>query len=243
MKEKELTIVYDGSFNGFLSAVFMAFEKKLEVSDICSKQKGQGQLFSDIVEVATNENCARRVWYAVQKGHHSAIKNIYFAFLSESTGIELMLYNYIRQIMISNSKSSIYCSDEIMLKISQLAGLVGREKKRLESELELQTIYPDLKLAYLEPDFNVLPLLSKFIRSCYKDSDWIIFDLKRKYGIYCHANKLQLVSASFISNNLAQRYLVEGEREIISIDNALQNYQQESDQEYKLNPETKSTAA
>ena len=243
MKNKEISIVYDGSFNGFLSAVFMAFEQKIEIADIRRKQSGQAQLFSETVEVTTNEDKARRVWYAVQKGHHNAIKNIYFAFLSEYNGIELMLYNYIKRIMLTTNESNKYCNDELLVKINQLAGLVGREKRRLESELELQTIYTDLKLAYLEPEFNVLPLLSKFVRSCYKDSDWILFDLKRKYGIYCHANKLQIVSASFISNNLAQRYLVEGDKEIISIENALGHIHQEKDQDINFRVENKPTAA
>ena len=231
------------SFNGFLSAVFKAFEQKLDVADIKRKEYGQGRLFSETIEIPTNELHARRVWYAVQKGHLHAIKTIYFAFLSESNGIELMLYNYIRRIMLNNSKSNSYCSDDVVVKIQQLAGLVGREKKRLESELELQTIYADLKLAYLEPDFNVLPLLSKFTRSCNKDSDWILFDLKRKYGIYCHDNNLQLVSAAFISNKLAQRYLVEGDREIVSIDSEIQRYQNEADREFHFSPEKKPTAA
>ena len=243
MKNKQLTIIYDGSFNGFLSAVFLAFEQKLEVVDIKRSQFSQGQLFSETIKVTTDENSARRVWYAVQKGHLSAIKTIYFAFLSEFTGIEFMLYSYIRRLMINSSNSTTYCPDDVVMKINQLASLVGREKKRLESELEMQTIYSDLKLAYVEPDFNVLPLLSKFIRSCHKDSDWVLFDLKRKYGIYCHANKLQLVSASFISNNLSQRYLVEGDREIISIDDALEHFQKDTHQDYSFRKEKNPTAA
>lgn len=243
MKNKENTIAYDGSFNGFLSAVFQVFEQKIQVNDIISNQNIQGGLFSDIIRVSTNDIQARRVWYAVQKENHSAIKNIYFAFLSESTGIEFLLYKYIRLIMLNDSTSSTYCSEEVILKINQLAGLVGREKKRMEAEVELQSIYPDLKLAYIEPNFNVLPLLSRFVRSCYRDSDWILFDLKRKYGIYCHDNKLQIVSSSFISNNLAQKYLVEGGKEIISMDHALENYNRETYQNPSFKRDKNPTAA
>ena len=243
MKDKETTIVYDGSFSGFLSAVFKVFEQKIKVADIKSNQNIQGGLFSDIVRISTNEIQARRVWYAVQKENNSAIKNIYFAFLSEAGGIELLLYKYIKMIMSNNTDSSTYISEKDVLKINQLAGLVSREKKRIEVGVELQSIYPDLKLAYIEPNFNVLPLVSKFVRSCYKDSDWILFDLKRKYGIYCHGNKLQIVSSSFISKNLAQKYLAEGDKEIISLDRALENYNKEAYQSLAFHRDKNPTAA
>ena len=243
MKDNETTIVYDGSFSGFLSAVFKVFEQRIKVADIISNQNIQGGLFSDIVRISTNEFHARRVWYAVQKENNSAIKNIYFAFLSEAGGIEFLLYKYIKMIMSNNTDSSTYISEKEILKINQLAGLVSREKKRIEVGVELQSIYPDLKLAYIEPNFNVLPLVSKFVRSCYKDSDWILFDLKRKYGIYCHGNKLQIVSSSFISKNLAQKYLAEGDKEIISLDRALENYNKEAYQSLAFHRDKNPTAA
>ena len=243
MKNKETTIIYDGSFNGFFSAVFKIFERKIQVTDIISNQNIQGGLFSDIIRVSTNDIQARRVWYAVQKENHSAIKKIYFAFLSEAGGIEFLLYKYIKMIMSNTTDSSTYISEEEIIKINQLAGLVGREKRRIEAEVELQSIYPDLKLAYIEPNFNVLPLLSKFIRSCYRGSDWILFDLKRKYGVYCHSNKLQIVSSSFISKNLAQKYLVEGDKEIISLDRALENYNREAYPHFSIQQDKNPTAA
>ena len=126
MKKKELTIIYDGSFNGFLSAVFEAFEQKIEVVDIKSNPYNQGHLFSETIRITTDESHARRVWFAVQRSNFNAIKNIYFAFLSESNGIEFMLYNYIRKLMIKDNESDVYCSDETVIKINQLAGLVGR---------------------------------------------------------------------------------------------------------------------
>ena len=38
---KETTLIYDGSFNGFLTAVFIAFEKRLNVVDIQKNNKNQ----------------------------------------------------------------------------------------------------------------------------------------------------------------------------------------------------------
>ena len=38
--------------------------------------------------------------------------------------------------------------------------------------------------AKIEPDFNVLPLIRKHFKERYADQKWMIFDLKRHYGIF-----------------------------------------------------------
>lgn len=211
MDSKEITLVYDGSFNGFLSAVFVSFQRNIQPCDIKRNRDVQAGLFTEITRVPTDEIHAKRVWYGLQKQNAEAIKTIYFAFLSEAGGIEMLLYDYIKQIMPHQTKSATNFSNEGLKKINQLATLVSREKRRIESTTELQSIYKDLSLAYIEPDFNVLPLLSRFFRSCYKNGDWILFDLKRKYGIYCSNNRIQMVSSSFVSQKLRQKHLCEGD--------------------------------
>lgn len=209
MKKSNRILLYDSSFNGFLSAVYVAFKANLEIEDIRSSKNIQGALFSETVKVETNELQARRVWYAIQRKNYSAIKDIYFAFLSESHGIEFLLLKYIKRIFSTRRISDSYDFKEDELKIKSLAGLVAREKKRLESEVNVQDQYSDLKLAYIEPAFNVLPLLSRYFKSVHKDFRWIIFDLKRKYGIYYSDQRVQLVSAAFVSNLIAQKQLIE----------------------------------
>ena len=39
MKNSKI-LIYDGSFNGFLTAIFVAFEEKIEVSDIQKNSVG-----------------------------------------------------------------------------------------------------------------------------------------------------------------------------------------------------------
>ncbi len=132
MKNSDKVFIYDHSFNGFLSAVFKAFEENTNVSDIQSSRNIQTGLFNETVSVGTNIEHAKRVWYSVQKKNYSAIKTIYFAFLSESHGIELLLYNYIRKIVLNSNNTDSYCNEESIAKINQLAALVGREKQQVD---------------------------------------------------------------------------------------------------------------
>ena len=115
------TLIYDGSFNGFLTAVFIAFEEKISVVDIQPNGKTQNGLFSESETIFTNVAKAKRVWNGVRSKSSSAINNIYFAFLSEKEGIEMLCYTYIQKLMATQDKKEMDYADETVLYISQLA--------------------------------------------------------------------------------------------------------------------------
>src|SRR5690606_1160023 len=93
--ENTKIIIYDGSFNGFLTVIFKAFEERLAIADIRRNTDIQKVFFTDTETVFTQMDKARRVWNGIQSKNHTAIKTIYFAFLSEIKGVELLLYKYI----------------------------------------------------------------------------------------------------------------------------------------------------
>ena len=192
--EKTKTLIYDGSFNGFLTAVFIAFEEKIHVADIQKNGKAQNGLFSETETIFTNVTKAKRVWNGIRAKSYNAITNIYFAFLSEAEGIEPMLFNYIQKLMATKDKKQVDFSDETVLYISQLARKVGREKHRMEAFVRFQLTKDDIYFANIEPDFDVLPLISKHFRNRYTDQQWLIYDVKRKYGIYYNLERVELVS-------------------------------------------------
>ncbi|AWX46224.1 hypothetical protein HME9304_03256 [Flagellimonas maritima] len=188
------TLIYDGSFNGFLTAVFIAFEEKLEVVDIQRNSQEQGGLFSETETIFTNVEKAKRVWNGIRNKSNNSISQIYFAFLSEADGVELILYTYIRKLMSSKNGKQMDYSDGTVLRISKLARSVGREKHRMEAFVRFQLTKDDIYFANIEPDFDVLPLISKHFRSRYADQQWLIYDVKRKYGIYYNLERVEMVS-------------------------------------------------
>lgn len=187
-------LVYDGSFNGFLTAVFIGFEQKLTHADIQKNNQLQSGLFAETETIFTNVEKAQRVWNGVRKKSNTAIKNIYFAFLSEQSNIEALLYHYIQKLMGSKYKGATDFSDDGVLKINQIAHKVGREKHRMEAFIRFQLTKDDVYFANIEPDFDVLPLISKHFRNRYTDQQWIIYDVKRKYGIFYNLNTVEIIS-------------------------------------------------
>ncbi len=187
------TLIYDGSFNGFLTSVYIAFEEKLNVADIQKNSQGQNGLFSETQTIFTNVEKAKRVWNGIRNKSYNTISTIYFAFLSETEGIEYMLYTYIKKFMAHKGKQDDF-SDDTILYIAQLARKVGREKHRMEGFVRFQLTKDNIYFANIEPDFNVLPLISKHFRNRYADQQWLIYDVKRRYGIYYNLEGVEIVS-------------------------------------------------
>ena len=51
--------------------------------------------------------------------------------------------------------------------------------------VRFELLQDEVYFAKIEPDFNVLPLIRKHFKERYfADSKWMIFDLKRHYGIF-----------------------------------------------------------
>ncbi len=188
------TLIYDGSFNGFLTAVFIAFDEKINVADIQKNDKGQNVLFSETETIFTNVEKAKRVWNGIRNKNYNAITNIYFAFLSEEDGVELLLYTYIQKLMAANRGQSVDYSDGVTLRIGQLSRSVGREKHRMEGFVRFQLTKDNIYFANIEPDFDVLPLISRHFRNRYADQQWLIYDAKRGYGIYYDLQGVEIIS-------------------------------------------------
>jgi probable DNA metabolism protein len=186
-------LIYDGSFNGFLTTVFVAFEEKLTVSNIQKNSGLQRGLFSEPETVSTQMDKAKRVWNGIHKKSHEAIKNIYFAFQSEAKGIEMLLYRYILKMFHGQGDSPWGHTDDISLKIGQWAKMVGREKQRMEAFAQFQLTKDQIYFAVIGPDFDVLPLISKHFRYKYPHREWVIYDFKRDYGLFYDGESVEMI--------------------------------------------------
>ncbi len=184
-------LIYDGSFNGFLTAVYSAFEMRFELTDIRRRTDGQKVMFAEPVLIRTETDKARRVWDGIGKNNYLAVRKIYFSFLSEQPGIELLLYRYIRNLF--KPAGNLEKELSISLKVDTLAEMVGQEKKRLEANLNFTHEVGPSALAILNPRFNVLPLITRHARSRFPDRSWILYDKKRKFALYFNKEEMQLL--------------------------------------------------
>lgn len=191
-------VVYDGSFEGFLSAVFDIYEYKFKDVHFASEENYQKNIFDKAHEVITDETKTLRVWKGLEhRMSRNALSKVYKTFLSEKKDIEMVLLDYIRYAFSSKTSIEYDFSNNSVLTVSQVAKIVYREKHRMEAFIRFQLTKDDLYYAVVEPDFNVLPLIKKHFLDRYADQQWMIYDTRRKYGLYYDKEKVITVSMSF----------------------------------------------
>lgn len=210
-------LLYDGSFDGFLTCVFYIFEYKLTKYKIQIAAIPVSDLFAEPITVTTDNEKSHRVWkrFCMLTEKNTQVK-VFKTFLSEIKGVENTLAYLLKKVLIAKEDLSNNYSDPQILKIQQVAKMVHREKHRMEAFIRFQKTKDNLYIATIEPDFNVIPLLINHFKDRYADQRWLIYDLKRKYGIYYDLNTVELTTVDFFTNHsfeIDENYLAEGEKD------------------------------
>lgn len=178
-------IEYDGSFEGLFSVVFDIYAHKLQNVKIYQKGERTSPLFGEKVAVQTDDEKAKRVWRKLneligREGLHT-LRQVY---LSELPEMAQVIVGCIRYAIAQNTNVLSDYGHPDVLRLKQIAKMVGREKHRMEAFVRFQLTADDIFYSVIEPDFNVLPLILSHFESRYADQRWLIYDSKRKYGIY-----------------------------------------------------------
>jgi len=200
------TVVYDGSFEGFLCAVFDVYEYKINEPEIVPLRKHQPSMFAGPHFVNHNLRHSNRVWKALEKKLTlTAQKSVYLAFLSEQDGIENKLLQYFQQALAAEKFMEDDVHNPIAQSVIQAAKKARREKKRTEDFVRFQETKNNLHYALIEPACNVLPLIAKEFRKSYNDRRWMIYDAERRYGFYYNGRQVQKVQAKFSQDADSQK--------------------------------------
>ncbi|WP_416448523.1 TIGR03915 family putative DNA repair protein [Leeuwenhoekiella sp. A2] len=206
-------LAYDGSFDGFLTAVFTVYEEKLSPVSITSYEKFQEGLFEEKLIIYTDEAKANRVWKRL-KTFHNFSTQVYWSFLSETDGNELVLLKAIEYVLATGNAGDY--GHEMILQTAQLTKMVGREKHRMEAFVRFKLTSDQIYFAQIEPDFDVLPLISSHFKNRYADQKWIIYDLKRSYGLYYDLKGVEMIKIEF-SDNQSENAIFAQEEAIFDI--------------------------
>lgn len=194
------TVIYNGSFENFLTAVFEIYEYKITEPDIQKEDSANTSLFGAHTVYENKEKVERVIKAIQQKISSVAFRNLYKTFLSELPGIENVLLRYIQYIMHSaNSVERNFANADVLM-VNQTAHKVDREKHRMEAFIRFQKTRDELYYAIVQPDFNVLPLIVKHFKDRYADQRWLIYDVCRKYGLYYDLENVDEVKISFAEN-------------------------------------------
>lgn len=191
-------VLYDGTFEGFLTTVFEVYEYKLAQPQIKRGSVADGSLFGDMHVVQTNGEKAKRVLAKLeQKISRTAMMQVYKSFLSELKGMEDVLLRYVQYVIAGKHGIENDYGHPDVLMVQQTSKKVHREKHRMEAFVRFQLTKDELYYAIVQPDYNVLPLIAIHFKERYADQRWLIFDGRRKYGLYYDLKEVSEITIDF----------------------------------------------
>ncbi|TPE43729.1 TIGR03915 family putative DNA repair protein [Pontibacter mangrovi] len=186
---------YDGTFEGLLTLVFEAYERKAWPTSIAQEHLAQPGMFGENIAVVTEEQKTARVWQGLQKKLSiNAQQALYHTYLWEQPGFEQIIFDYIRLAFSSEQNIEGNYAAPCVLQVQQAAKQVHREKHRMEAFVRFQKTADGLYFATISPDFNVLPLIVRHFERRYADQRWAIYDTNRRYGAYYDLRQVSLVN-------------------------------------------------
>lgn len=173
-----MILLYDGSFEGFLSLVYEVYYEKLPISSIVKKMP-ESLLFERFHEIFTDEAKARKVLDAIIKHFtKEQQRTIFNIFLCDTRAHEMALLEYLRigfknpkALRNINNPNLFYIQNlekELLCLVHKMYGFTRFE------ELEDGTLY-----AKLETKFNIVPFLGEHFCKRLGNIPFIIHDIKR----------------------------------------------------------------
>ena len=195
--------VFDGSLEGLLTAIFEYFERKPKSVVLQTEKNFQPDAFTESLTILNNRQKADRVWLGLQKKLDKQWRRrFYCAYLSEVEAIFNSIFQFSIYIFNHPAGAEKNFGNEHVLAISQIATKVEREKHRMEAFIRFQHTADGVFYCGVDPDFNVLPLIVKHFKDRYADQHWIIYDLKRKYGLFYDLLGVEEITIEMNANNM-----------------------------------------
>ncbi len=191
-------VLYDGSFEGLLTAFFEVYEYKIQQPFICRQGNTASSLFGIVHHAEFHENKSRRVLEKLkEKLSAKSFSKLYNSYLSEIKDIENVMFRYVQYVLANKKPVENNLGHPDILIIQQTDKKVHREKHRMEAFVRFQCTKDNLYYAIIQPDYNVLPLIRNHFEKRYADQCWLIYDIHRKYGLYYDLKKVKEVSINF----------------------------------------------
>jgi probable DNA metabolism protein len=194
--------VFDGSFEGLLTALFDFYDLKPHggVKVIWDKYHQPG-LLEEIHEVIADNAKAARVWEGLRKKlSRDWLETFYKVYLAEDPQTFSDMFNFARYIFDNPPGAEDNFGNEYIMAISKMERHISRERHRMKAFIRFQKTADGIYYCPIEPDYNVLPLVATFFKNRYADQRWIIYDVKRKYGLYYDLDRVEEITYDFVAN-------------------------------------------
>lgn len=189
-------LVYKGGFEGFLTAVFEAFRLRLEVERVEAASRYAPGLLDTVRWIEADAGMALRVMTGIVKaGGKDVAGMVQAAFLSESPGIETVLWRYLHGLF--RGTDGARCRN--LLDADSHAVFKAAHRTRHEAHLFQGFVRfrraPDGSMfACIAPEHDILALLSPHFTARFPNHAWMIADTRRGRCLRYDGHEAQMLA-------------------------------------------------
>ncbi len=178
-------LIYDGSFEGFLSTVYECYYKKYYPLEILRREPAIRNFIYSYQKIATSEQKSQKVYDAIKiKLGSDFLKKCYMAHLAEIQTENVKIYEFIR---MGFSQGRIITEDlthPIVMTVEDLRKKVTREQHRLLGLTRFSILDDETLFSVIEPKYDVLSLIAPHFSERLLTERWVIYDKKRKTAVF-----------------------------------------------------------
>ena len=212
----ENVLLYDGTVEGFYTAVFEVYERKMGHPAIKKLHGYEKGLFEEPFKVTTDETKSSRVLSGLKKRTPRGIVEMLIKVLhSELPDAESVALRVAQFAFAAPGGLRMDYRKEAILRMKEISRMVGREIHRMHAFVRFQKTADHIYAATIIPDFDVLPFIGSHFKKRYADQQWLIYDTKRNYGIFYDLKSMRtmvLDNPSWVGNKqIDHRMLTEDE--------------------------------
>lgn len=195
------TIVYDGSFEGLLSAVFDIYEQRINVTAITTDS--QSLLFGEQLVLIRCSEKSDRVFNGICRyGGIRTADMLYHAHTSRVPSVDYDIFLYLKLLFKAKREISGMMGESYVLRVVQLQRKVTREAHRMLMFIRFEQAKDGTYFAPIAPQYDVLKLIISHFKDRFSDQCWVIYDTARNYGAHFDGREVALISIDQPTFNL-----------------------------------------
>lgn len=179
-----LYYVYDGSFNGLMTAISESISLNSLPENIIPDYRTRDDLFGQYISISPDESKSDELLNSVSKymGDES-LSNILYCYLSDAPDSGIIIFRYILFGMNAGRKVNLHMTNDSVKPVLDLVRKVKCEQHRMLGIVRFRLVEEGLYYASIDPDHNIGGIIAPHFARRMADQNWIIHDTRRNLAV------------------------------------------------------------
>lgn len=199
-----MILIYDGSFEGFLSLIYNVYYEKLKPIKIYKNIPNE-ILFEEIKHIETKDDNSQKVFDSMKKIFpKNIVQKILNIFMCDTKDFEMQLLEFII-LGFKNPSELFNINNSCVFYINNLEKELFKNVHRMYAYTRFEELEDGSLYAKIESNFNVIYFLAKHFIKRFNNQNFIIHDIKRKIAFIKNGTNIQIENiSSFETPNYSQ---------------------------------------